>query len=133
MSLFTDEQFAAAYRRKEEADARLTRLFGFSPAVSDHYGMIRIYNQKICRETSDEELLAIRGKYLLWKEGILAIFAENGIRAEIGWLDPLFSVDGMYGTLYFLGRAVDIHKSPEVHRPDIVAYLENEKRQETAQ
>ena len=122
------EQFLAACERAREMDERLTKLFGFSPATSNHYGRINIYNVEINRKTTDERLLDIRAKYVNWKTGILKIFAEYGFEPEYNQLCEMFRSDPMFGTLMFLGIPVDIEKSPEDYRRAIVEYL-REKNQ----
>jgi len=122
MSL-TNEQFMEAIAASREMDERLTKLFGFSPATSNHYGRINIYNVEINRKTTDERLLDIRAKYVNWKTGILKIFAEYGFEPEYNHLCEMFRSDPMFGTLEFLEIPVDIEKSPEAYRDAIVGYL----------
>ena len=122
---------AEAHRWWEETDARLTRLLGFNPATSNHYGHIRLYNQPICRKTTDEEIMAIRELFLRWRAGILSIFAENGVTMSIEDLGALSYADGMYGTLHFLDRPIDIHAGADLHRADILAFLTPKKQKVT--
>ena len=127
MSL-NSEQFLAACERARKMEERLTRLFGFSPATSNHYGIINMYNVVISSKTTDEELIDIRAKYVNWKTGILKIFAEYGFEPEYKQLCEMFRSDIMFGTLEFLRIPVDIEKSPEDYRHAIVEYL-REKNQ----
>ena len=103
------EQFLVVLEKSQEMDKRLEKLFGFSPKTTNHYGTMQIYNQRINSETSDEELLEIRAKYLEWKNKVLDVFAQNSVFYSMEELDKLFRVDGMYGTLYFLDSPVDIY------------------------
>ena len=61
------EGFLAAIEEWEKVNKRLNKLLGFNPSVSNHYGVIQIYNRRINSKTSDEEILKIRIKYLEWK------------------------------------------------------------------
>ena len=126
MSL-NNEQLLAAMRRSEEMEKRLVKLFGFSPAASNHYGKINIYNVNIDSKTTDEELVAIREKYAKWKTGILNILEEYGFKPGLGQLSTMFRSDPMFGTLSFLSIPVDIESSPENYRPAIMEYLRENK------
>ena len=122
MSLSFDE-IAEAHRTWEEMDERLNKLIGFNPATSNHYGVIQLYNQRINLSTSDERIIEIRAKFLKWKEQVLSIFAENKFYLNTERFNTLFTIDGMYGTLYFLGKPVDIDSGAERYRKHIYDYL----------
>lgn len=124
MSLSFDE-IVGARKAWEEMDERLKRLIGFNPATSNHYGIIQLYNQRIDANTSDNEIIKISTDYLNWKKEIIAILSENDLVFDDEQFNKLFSVDGMYGTLTFLGVAVDIHQKTDVYR-DTVKCLLNE-------
>ena len=94
---------------------RLNRLLGFNPATSNHYGIIQLYNQRINDKTSDEEIIKIRSDYLNWKNNIIAIFSKFNLALDDEQFCKLFSVDGMFGTLTFLGIAVDIQQNTDVY------------------
>ena len=122
MSLSLDE-FVEAQKAWEKMDERLNRLIGFNPATSNHYGVIQLYNQRINLSTSDERIIEIRAKFLKWKEQVLSIFAENKFCLNTERFNTLFTIDGMYGTLYFLGKPVDIDSGAERYRKHIYDYL----------
>lgn len=122
MSLSLDE-FVEAKKAWEKMDERLHRLIGFNPATSNHYGIIQLYNQRINFSTSDERIIEIRAKFLKWKEQVLSIFAENKFYLNMERFNTLFTIDGMYGTLYFLGKPVDIDSGAERYRKHIYDYL----------
>ena len=124
MSLSFDE-IVEVHREWAEMDERLNKLIGFNPATSNHYGIIQLYNQRIDANTSDNEIIKIRTDYLNWKKEIVAILYENDLVFDDEQFNKLFSVDGMYGTLTFLGVAVDIHQKTDVYR-DTVKCLLNE-------
>ena len=121
------EEFAQALERCHAMDERLQKLFGFNPTTCDHYGIIRLYNQRIDSRTADETIIAIRNKYLKWRKAILDIFEAQGVSPDEEDFDAMFRVSGMYGTLYFLDIPVDIDGDPEIFRQKILAFLENEK------
>ena len=123
MSLSLDE-FVEAQKAWKKMDERLNRLIGFNPATSNHYGVIQLYNQRINLSTSDERIIEIRAKFLKWKEQVLSIFAEKDFYPNTEHFNNLFSVDGMYGTLYFLGKPVDIDRDTAIYRKYIYDYLE---------
>ena len=114
MSLSLDE-FDEALKAWEEMDERLNRLLGFNPATSNLYGIIQLYNQRINDQTSDEEIMKIRSGFLNWKNNIIAIFSKFNLALEDEQFCKLFSVDGMFGTLTFLGTAVDIQQNTDVY------------------
>ena len=114
MSLSLDE-FIEAQKDWEKMDERLNRLLGFNPATSNHYGIIQLYNQRINDQTSDEEIMKIRSGFLNWKNNIIAIFSKFNLALDDEQLSKLFSVDGMFGTLTFLGTAVDIQQNTDVY------------------
>ena len=114
MSLSLDE-FVEAQKAWEKMDERLNRLIGFNPATSNHYGIIQLYNQPINSKTSDEEIIKIRSDYLNWKNNIIAIFSKFNLALDDEQFCKLFSVDGMFGTLTFLGIAVDIQQNTDVY------------------
>ena len=127
MSLSLDE-FVEARKAWEKMDERLNRLIGFNPATSNHYGVIQLYNQRINLSTSDERIIEIRTKFLKWREQILSICAEKDFYPNTERFNNFFSVDGMYGTLYFLGIEVDIDSNVETYRRSIYNYLEMRKK-----
>lgn len=127
MSLSLDE-FVEAQKAWEKMDERLHRLIGFNPATSNHYGVIQLYNQRINLSTSDERIIEIRTKFLKWREQILSIFAENNFYPDTILFNKLFAVDGMYGTIHFLGIEVDIDSNVETYRRSIYNYLEMRKK-----
>ena len=127
MSLSLDE-FVEAQKAWEKMDERLNRLIGFNPATSNHYGVIQLYNQRINLSTSDERIIEIRTKFLKWREQILSIFAENNFYPDTILFNKLFAVDGMYGTIHFLGIEVDIDSNVETYRRSIYNYLEMRKK-----
>lgn len=123
MSL-TFEQMAQSHKRWDEMDERLKKLIGFNPATSNHYGSIQLYNHQISKQTSDEEILKLRADYLEWRKGILNILEENGYIPDNNEFNDLFSISGMFGTLYFLGVPVDIYGDiDKTYRQRILVYL----------
>ena len=122
------EEFIEATNAWEKMDERLNKLIGFNPATSNHYGIIRLYNQRIDQKTSDEKIIEIRTKFLNWREQILSIFAENNFYPDTILFNKLFAVDGMYGTIHFLGVEVDIDSNVETYRRSIYNYLEMRKK-----
>ncbi len=112
-----------AGREWDEMEERLFGLFGFNPANSNHYGDILLYNKRICAQTKDEELLAIRAAFVAWREDILAIFREVGYRLEVEGLKGMFAVDPMFGTVTFLGIELDVYGGAEAYRGAIRRYL----------
>ena len=123
MSLSFDE-IAEVHRAWEEMDERLNKLIGFNPATSNHYGIIQLYNQRINAETSDEKIIAIRTKFLKWRNHIFSIFAEKNYYPNAEQFNQFFSIDGMYGNLNFLDVPVDIENNAEAYRTNIYNYLE---------
>lgn len=114
MSLSLDE-FSEARKAWEKMNERLNRLLGFNPTTSNHYGIVQLYNQRISNKTSDEEILKIRSDYLNWKKNILAIFSKFDLELDEEQFCKLFSFDGMFGTLTFLGIEVDIQQNTDVY------------------
>lgn len=114
MSLSFDE-IAEVHKAWEEMDERLNKLIGFNPATSNHYGIIQLYNQPINAQTSDEEIIKIRSAYLNWKNGIIAILSEFNLIFDEEQFCKLFTVDGMFGTITFLGIALDIRQNADVY------------------
>lgn len=104
------EQFMEASKEWDKMDERLNRLIGFNPSITNHYGIIILYNQRINSQTSDEKILEIRTKYLEWKENILKVFKNNNVPLDANQFNELFSIDCMYGTLYFLDIPVNIYE-----------------------
>jgi hypothetical protein len=101
----------------------LHRLIGFNPATSNHYGIIQLYNKRIDSSSSDERIIDIRTKFVKWREQILSIFAEKDFYPNTERFNNFFSFDGMFGTLYFLGKPVDIDSGAERYRKHIYDYL----------
>ena len=111
------EEFIEAGKNSRKIRERLEELFGFSPAISNHYGVVRMYNQKIEPDTPKSTLLAHRAKYLEWKAKVVEIINEKcGYVPTDDLLDGLFRVDFMYGTLYFMDIPVDIYGDFEPYR-----------------
>ena len=127
MSL-TAEGFMQAYNERKEMRERLTRLLGFDPAYSDHYGTIRIYNREIDSRTTDEEILEIRQKYVKWRTDILAFLKERGYTPEGDAFSRLFDIDGMFGTMSFLGVYLNIDKGIEKYVPKMLEFLETREK-----
>lgn len=128
MSLSADE-FMQAYKEREEMAERLIRLLGFDPAYSNHYGVIKIYNCEIGTQTTDEEILEIRKKYVGWRENILAFLAERGYTPkDMKEFSSLFDIDGMFGVMYFLGVYLDIDKGIEKYVPKMLEFLETREK-----
>lgn len=122
MSL-TFEQFMAASKRWDEMEKRLVKLFGFNPAISNHYGTIQLYNQRINESTTDEEIMNIRTAYLQWKDNILSFFEKQNPNYELEQIEKLFRVDSMFGTLSFLEIPVDIYGEMEQYYSRIQEFL----------
>ena len=122
------EEFIKANEAWKKMEERLNRLIGFNPSTSNHYGIIQLYNQRINLSTSDERIIEIRTKFLKWREQILSIFAENNFYPDTILFNKLFAVDGMYGTIHFLGIEVDIDSNVETYRRSIYNYLEMRKK-----
>ena len=122
MSL-TLEGFEEATRVWHVMDERLTKLIGFNPATSNHYGIIQLYNHRINEATTDEEILKIRAAYLEWRNGIKAILVEMGLELDEEQFCKLFSVSTMYGTLSFLDIPVDVRRSMAAWHKDIETVL----------
>ena len=129
MSLSFDE-IAETMAVWNKMDERLTKLIGFNPATCNHYGIIQLYNQRIDPQTSDVKILEIRSKYLEWRKQISDIFEENNLSPTAEEINRLFSVDCMFGTLYFLGIPVDIDGGADLYRPSILKLI-NEQSPET--
>ena len=125
MSLSCDE-FVEAHKAWEKLDNRLNRLLGFNPATSNQYGIIQLYNQRINDQTSDEEIMKIRSGFLNWKNNIIAIFSKFNLALDDEQLSKLFSVDGMFGTLTFLGTAVDIQQNTDVYYETVERLLDDQ-------
>lgn len=125
MSLSFDE-FVEAHKTWEKMDNRLNRLLGFNPATSNHYGIIQLYNQRINDQTSDEEIMKIRSGFLNWKNNIIAIFSKFNLALDDEQLSKLFSVDWMFGTLTFLGTAVDIQQNTDVYYETVESLLDDQ-------
>ncbi|MBR6545412.1 MAG: hypothetical protein IKT72_00565 [Clostridia bacterium] len=120
------EEFSEAIKEHDRVSERLQGLFGFDPSFSDHYGVIRLYNEVIRSDTPSERLLEIRQRYLKWKEEILEIFLQNGVSLDAERLHPLFRLDGMFGVLYFLEEPVNIYGELDVFRRRISELLAEE-------
>ena len=120
------EQLIEAQQAWGKMDERLNRLIGFNPATCNHYGAIQLYNQRINLSTSDEKIIEIRSKYLEWKNKVLDVFVQNNVFYSTDEFDKLFSVDCMYGTLYFLDSPVDIYGEFEPTLERIKRYIEKE-------
>ncbi len=122
MSL-TFEELAESGRRWNEMDKRLTKLIGFNPATSNHYGQIQLYNYRIDSKTSDEQILELRSKYVKWKTEILTIFKNNNVILKDEQFNKLFSVDCMFGTITFLGEQLDLTKDMNFYQKLIEKHI----------
>ncbi len=122
MSL-TFEEFVESGRRWNEMDKRLTKLIGFNPATSNHYGQIQLYNHRINQNTSDEKILELRADYVRWRTEILEIFKTNGYVFDDEQFNELFSIDCMFGTISFLGTMLDLSKDMDHYRKIIEEYI----------
>lgn len=125
MSLSLDE-FVEARMAWEKMDERLNRLIGFNPATSNHYGIIKLYNIRIDAQTPDEEIINIRSAFLKWENNIITILSEYNLIFDEEKINKLFSVDGMFGTLTFLGFEVDIYQKTDVYRELVGKLLHDE-------
>ena len=116
MSL-TFEQMAEAHKRYEKMDERLKKLIGFNPTTSNHYGCIQLYNHEIDMRTTDEEIMKLRADYLKWRDKVINLISECGFTTDNedfnDQFNDMFSVSGMFGTLYFLGIPINIHTEPD--------------------
>ena len=117
------EQFMEAVRHWEEMDKRLKRLIGLNPATSNHYGKIQLYNYEINSKTPDAKILEIYSAYAKWKTEILNIFMSKGFILDNGQFNKLFTVDFMYGTIFFLRERLDLNKDINQYRKLIEDYL----------
>lgn len=119
------EAFESASDASEELMRRLIKLLGYNhDAITDHYEMTFLYNQRIFVGTPDEEILEIRERFLRWQEKLLAVFAEYGATMDAEQIKPLFSKNGMQGEIYFLNISVDIDGDIDRYRPAILSFLE---------
>ena len=126
MSL-SHEAFARASEESGGLSERLIRLFGYDhDAISDHYDCTTLYNEEINIRTSDEEILAIRDRFLLWKESIQAFFAENGAVLDDRKFRKLLSKNRFGGCMYFLKIPVDIDGGVDKYRDAILEFLKKE-------
>ena len=123
------EQFMEAVRRREEMDKRLTRLIGFNPTTSNHYGQIKLYNYEINSETPDAKILKLYSAYTKWKTEILNIFMSKGFILDNERFNKLFTVDFMYGTMFFLGERLDLNKDINQYRKLVEDYIKYRIRQ----
>ncbi len=122
MSLTFDE-FVESRRRWEEMDKRITKLIGFNPATSNHYGQIQLYNCRINSKTPDDKILELRSIYVEWRTEILNIFKNNGLLLDDEQFNKLFSVDCMFGTITFLGERLDLSKDINFYRKLVEDYI----------
>lgn len=128
MSL-TFKEFAEVTLERKKVKERLEKLFGFDPAMSNHYGVIKLYNVRIDSSTPDEKLIELRQKFLRWNERVFSLFAENGVELDWEEYDSLCGFDFMYGGLFFLNVPLDIDGDFAPYRAAILSYLEKRKRQ----
>ena len=117
------EGLALALEEWRAVEKRLIELIGFNPATSNHYGMIRLYNQRINSKTTDEEILGIRSAFLSWKKEILEMLEEKGIAVDDELWGGLFYIDGMYGPMSFLGVDLDIYSGIDEYREALETIL----------
>lgn len=94
---------------------------------SNHYCMIQLYNNVIDAKTTDEEILAIRAKYVKWKEAILAYYKNNDYSVDEDEFSSLISFDGLFGTLSFLNKPIDVNNA-EIHYEQIKEYINQIKK-----
>ena len=127
MSLDLDG-FVRVSKECRAVEKRLTDLIGFNPTTCDHYGVIRLYNHRITSRTSDEEILAVRKRYLEWRERVRSFFTEIGYPIEEELFFKLFSADTMWGTLKFLDIPVDVDGDISVYREAIISSIEEIKK-----
>ncbi len=127
MSL-TLEQFDAAYKQWKKMNARLTKLIGFNPATSNHYGRIQLYNHYVSDKTTDEEILALRAQFVQWRTAIFAFFHEKEYAMNDETFDTLFSFDPMCGTIMFLGEMLDLSKEMEFYYTLIENYIKESNK-----
>lgn len=123
MSL-TFKEFRKAVQRYEEMDERLKRLFGFNPSNGDHYGRIHLYNNVIHADTTDEEILELRAKFVRWREQVLAVFRQKNPEFTNEQVGALFSCDNMCGILKFLGTPLDLDGDIDFYRGIVENYIE---------
>ena len=124
MSLSFDEM-AEALRSGRVMAKRLTRLIGFDPSTSNHYGIRQLYNHRIDEKTTDEQILRLRRDYLKWRGEVIAFFEDNSHPIDDDELGSLFSQSFMYGTVYFLGIPLDIYAGIEPYRKKITERINN--------
>ncbi len=113
------EEFSAAIHAWHEMDERLNRLIGFNPATSNHYGQIKLYNQRISIKTTDEKIIMLRSDFLNWKREIWNVFKRYGVELDNEQFSEMFSVDYMFGTMKFLDIYLDVSNGVEKYEAAI--------------
>lgn len=126
------QQFFEAVDEWNNMDERLKRLIGFNPATSNHYGVIRLYNQKIDNNTTDEMILEIRSDYVKWRQEILTIFTNNNYHLKKDEFDKLFSADPMFGKFAILNIPVIARDGIAPYVEAIKEYIQKQKRDLTS-
>ena len=56
---------------------------------------------------------------------MLDIFLERGVKPSQRELDKIFNISPMFGTMYFLGKMVEIDSGAEPYRELIMDYIDN--------
>ena len=110
-----------------KTDARLKDLFGFNPAQSNLCGKIRLYNEEITENTTDEEMIKIRSVYLKWKEAILSEFEKQEILLTNDEFGELFSTDLFFGIVSFLGIPINVFSDIQKYKAPITAFAKRQK------
>ena len=107
--------------------ARLKALFGFNPIQSNLCGKIRLYNEEITENTTDEEMIKIRSVYLKWKEAILSEFEKQEILLTNDEFGALFSTDLFFGIVSFLGIPINVFSDIQKYKAPITAFAKRQK------
>ena len=110
-----------------KTDARLKALIGFNPAQSNLCGKIRLYNEEITENTTDEEMIKIRSVYLKWKEAILSEFERREILLTNDEFGALFSTDDFSGTVFFLDVPINVFEEIQNYIAPISAIAKRQK------
>ena len=127
MSLTLNEM-AEVYRANRILSERLTRLIGFDPSTSNHYGTRHLYNYRIDAKTTDDQILKLRRDYLRWRGEVIAFFDEHGHTVDDDEFDTLFSVSFMYGIIDFLGIRLDIYAGIEPYREKMLEIINKQNK-----
>lgn len=122
--------FTEACRRWDELDERIRKLLGFNPAKDDHYGYIRMYNEFIDTETTDERIVEIFNNFVKWRNEILDFFEKNDYKLDIDQLKMLFRMEWETGLLKFLGIYVRTDLGTEPFEKAIIEYIQSKKNEQ---